>query len=70
MNRLYKLILASAICVSALLITQKIDGTIQKEWWEIFIPVWCAIPVYFIITGLIRMIWYILTSRDISVDAI
>lgn len=70
MNRFYKIILAIAICDSALLITQKIDGTIQKEWWEVFIPIWCAIPVYFIITSLISLIWYILTSRDISVDEI
>lgn len=68
MKRFYKFVLACAICESALLITQKIDGTIQKEWWEVFIPVWCAIPLYFIVVGLINTVWNALTSKDIIED--
>lgn len=52
MKRSYKFIVASAGCLSAFLVTQKLDGAIQREWWEVFIPIWCAIPAYFIITSL------------------
>lgn len=47
MKRFYKFIVASAGCFSAFLVTQKLDGAIQKEWWEVFIPIWCAIPAFY-----------------------
>lgn len=70
MKRSYKFIVASAGCLSAFLVTQKLDGAIQREWWEVFIPIWCAIPAYFIITSLFIFIRNVLTSRDTSVDEI
>ena len=70
MKRSYKFIVASAGCLSAFLVTQKQDGAIQREWWEVFIPIWCAIPAYFIITSLFIFIRNVLTSRDTSVDEI
>lgn len=70
MSRFYKFIVASAGCLSAFLVTQKLDGAIQKEWWEVFMPIWCVIPAYFIITCLFRFIRDVLTSRDYSTDEI
>ena len=70
MKRSYKFIVASAGYLSAFLVTQKLDGAIQREWWEVFIPIWCAIPAYFIITSLFIFIRNVLTSRDTSVDEI
>ncbi len=37
MKRSYKFIVASAGYLSAFLVTQKLDGAIQREWWEVFI---------------------------------
>ena len=70
MSKFYKFIVASAGRLSAFLVTQKLDGAIQREWWEVFIPIWCAIPAYFIITSLFIFIRDVLTSRDTSVDKI
>ena len=70
MSKFYKFIVASAGRLSAFLVTQKLDGAIQREWWEVFIPIWCAIPAYFIITSLFIFIRNVLTSRDTSVDEI
>ena len=70
MKRSYKFIVASAGCLSAFLVTQKLDGAIQREWWEVFIPIWCATPAYFIITSPFIFIRNVLTSRDTSVDEI
>lgn len=70
MKSFYKFIVASAGCFSAFLVTQKLDGAIQKEWWEVFIPIWCAIPAFYIIVGLFIFISNVLTSRYISIDEI
>lgn len=70
MKRFYKFIVASAGCLSAFLVTQKLDGAIQREWWEVFIPIWCATPAYFIITSPFIFIRNVLTSRETSVDEI
>lgn len=65
MSKFYKFIVASAGRLSAFLVTQKLDGAIQREWWEVFIPIWCAIPAYFIITSLFIFIRDVLTSREL-----